>query len=277
MYTNRETGQLNVGKIVRHAVFAFIGLFLLFGSFGTIGAGERGVKTRLGAIAGVAEPGFYAKLPWPIEKMHDMDVRTQTLEATRGQPLSAASNDLQDTRLAVVVNYRIDPSMVSQLFQQYRSTSNYYAQVVEPLIVATVKATASQYTAAEQIQKRTEMSTTALDSLRASFEGKGVFIDKFDITDISFTAAFTGAIEEKVTAVQQAEAAKNKLEQTKYEAQQRIEQARGEAEAIRIQAQAITQQGGEDYVELQRIEKWNGAGCTSYCGIETSTGLLIQR
>lgn len=272
-----ESGEPKVGKMIGHGVLAVLGVFLLFSVFGTVGAGERGVKTRLGAIAGVSEPGLYLKLPWPIEKMHIMDVRTQTLEATKESPLSAASNDLQDTRLAVVVNYRIDPSMVAQLFQQYRSTDNYYSQVVEPLIVATVKATASQYTAAEQIQKRIEMSTLTLETLQKSFEGKGVFIEKSDITDISFTQAFTSAIEEKVTAVQQAEAAKNKLEQTKYEAQQRIEQAKGEAEAIRIQAQAITQQGGDDYVELQRIEKWNGAGCTSYCGLDTSTGLLIQR
>ena len=79
-----------------------------------------------------------------------------------------------------------------------------------------------------------------------------------------------------MTAVQNAEAAKNKLEQVKYEKEQRIAQAQGEAEAIRISAQAINSQGGEDYVKLKAIEKWNGMGCTSYCGLETSSGLLIN-
>ena len=62
----------------------------------------------------------------------------------------------------------------------------------------------------------------------------------------------------KVTAEQNALAAKNKLEQVRFEAEQRISQAKGEAEAIRIQAQAITQQGGKDYVQLKAIEKWSG-------------------
>jgi hypothetical protein len=63
---------------------------------------------------------------------------------------------------------------------------------------------------------------------------------------------------EQLVQEQNALAAKNKLEQTRYEAEQRISQAKGEAEAIKIQAQAVNSQGGRDYVELQRISKWNG-------------------
>ena len=46
----------------------------------------------------------------------------------------------------------------------------------------------------------------------------------------------------------------------KFEAEQRIAQARGEAEAIKIQAAAITQQGGQDYVNLQWIKAWGDGG-----------------
>jgi hypothetical protein len=37
-----------------------------------------------------------------------------------------------------------------------------------------------------------------------------------------------------------------------------VAQAEAEARAIKIQAEAITQQGGQDYVALKAIEKWNG-------------------
>ena len=250
-------GEPRMAKIVMFGVIGLFALILLFGSFGTIGAGERGVKTRFRAVVGVIEPGFYVKLPI-VEKVTRMDVRTQSLTANKDQPLSAASNDLQDTRLAVVVNYHIEPSTVANIYQQYGSADTYYHNVVEPLIVATIKATASQYTAAEQIQRRLEMSAKALIALNTAFEGRNVAIEKADITDVSFSDSFTQAIEAKVTAVQQAEAAKNKLEQVKFEAQQTIEKARAEAEAIRIQAQAINSQGGSDYVALQAIGKWNG-------------------
>lgn len=251
-----ETNQ-KLYKLVKWLVGAIIVLIVIFSSVGTIGTGERGVKTRNGALLGSVEPGLYFKLPF-IDSVHKMDVQTQSLIATKDQPLSAASNDLQDTRLAVVVNYHIDPSTVTNIYQQYRDADRYYSTVVEPLIVATVKATASQYTAAEQIQKRAEMSSKTLQALQAAFEGKNVSIEKADITDVAFSESFTSAIEAKVTAVQQAETAKNKLEQIKYEAQQTIETAKATAEAQRISSQALAAQGGSDYVQLKAIEKWDG-------------------
>lgn len=246
-----------VVKIVKRVVIGIVVFVTLWGTFGVIDAGERGVKTRLGAVVGSIEPGPFFKIPF-IEKVTKLDVRTQSLTADKSAPLSSASNDLQDTKLSVVVNYHIDPSTVVTIYQQYGSAQVYYTNIVEPLIVGTVKATASQYTASDQIQKRLEMSARALSALQEAFQGKNVIIEKADITDISFSDAFTQSIEAKVTAVQNAETAKNKLEQIKFEAQQTIETAKAQAEAIRIQASAINSQGGADYVALQAIAKWNG-------------------
>lgn len=265
-WTDAE-GTPKVGKMVRYFLTTMAVLIVLFGSFGTVGAGERGVKTRLGAVVGVVQSGLYFKFPL-IEKVTIMDVHTQSMIATKDAPLSAASNDLQDTKLAVVVNYHIEPGTVANIYQQYGDADTYYTTIVDPLIIATVKATASQYTAADQIQKRLGMSAKALAALQAAFEGKNVVIEKADITNIAFSDSFTQSIEAKVTAVQNAEAAKNKLEQIKFEAQQTVETAKAQAEAIKIQAQAINSQGGADYVALQKIKAWDGHSCVSYCGLD---------
>lgn len=275
-YYDTASEEFKALPIIRDTLLVLVGLILVFGSFGVVGAQERGVKVRLGVVRGVINPGPYLKFPI-IDRVVKMDVKTQSMIATKESPLSAASYDLQDTKLAVVVNYHIEPGNVQHIYQQYGGAEIYYSTVVEPLIIATVKGIASQYPAAEQVQKRPEMSARSLDALQQAFADKQVFIEKADITDIAFSDSFTQAIEAKVTAVQNAEASKNKLEQIKYEAQQTIESAKAQAEAIRIQAQAINSQGGADYVELQKISKWNGAGCTTYCGLETSNGLLITR
>jgi regulator of protease activity HflC (stomatin/prohibitin superfamily) len=250
-------GQPKIGKMVGHALLALLALVLFWGSFGVVGAQERGVKVRLGVVKGVVVPGLYFKLPI-MDSVVKMDVKTQSMIATKDAPLSAASNDLQDTKLAVVVNYHINPATAQDIYQQYGGADTYYTTIVDPLIVATVKAIASQYTAADQIQKRQEMSAATLSALQSAFEGKNVVVEKADITDISFSDSFTSAIEAKVTAVQNAEAAKNKLAQVQYEAQQTVAKATADAEAIRIQAQAINSQGGADYVALQAIKQWDG-------------------
>lgn len=264
-------------KVVKYAVLFILILFFLFGSFGKIDAGERGIKTRFGKVITTLDPGLYFKIPF-IEKVTKINIQTYSL----ADSLASASFDLQDVNIAVVVNYHLDTSGASILdvYTQYGSAESYYSKVINPLITSTVKAAVSQYTAAEQIQKRAELTNKVLAALQESFKDKNVVLEKVDITNITFSSAFTKAIEEKVTAVQNAETQKNKLEQIRYESQQKILAAEAEAKSIQLKSQAAS---NEKYVSLKRlevqekaIEKWNGAGCTSYCGLESSTGLLIN-
>lgn len=264
-YGNIKT--LNGGKLARHIISLFIILIFLFGSFGIITPGNVGVKTRLGKVVGTVQQGPYFKLPI-IEHVKSMSVKTQTIDYDKGgdkgneknqdSNLFGASKDLQDVSIGVVVNYHIDASKVAEIFTQYSSVENYQANVIEPMIRELVKSTSAQYTAEELVTKRAEFSDKVNTLLASQFIEKNAVLERFSVTNFAFSAAFSKAIEDKVTAVQNAEAQKNKLEQVKYEAQQQIETAKAQAETIRIQAQAITQQGGKDYVQLKAIEKWNG-------------------
>ena len=71
-----------------------------------------------------------------------------------------------------------------------------------------------------------------------------------------FSKVFNDAIEAKVTAEQNALAAKNKLEQVKFEAQQMVEAANGKAKAIQVEASAIA--NNPLVLQLRALEKWNG-------------------
>ena len=82
-----------------------------------------------------------------------------------------------------------------------------------------------------------------------------------------------------MVAQQNALAAQNKLAQVQFEAQQRVAQAQGEADAIKIQVQAINQQGGQSYVNLQAISRWDGklpvvmgSGAMPFINMNTLTG-----
>lgn len=259
--------EVNTPKVIGHAFLAFILLVIVFGSFGTIDAGDRGVKVRLGNVVGTMEPGLYFKLPF-IEHIYSIDVRTQGVVYERENPLTAASSDLQDVNVAVVTNYHVDPTKVVELYKQYRTLQNHEEIVIRPIVRDTVKAISAQYAAGELVTKRAEFAQKVADKLNERLNGKFIVVEQSNVTDIKFSPEFSKAIEAKVTAVQLADAAKNKLEQIKYEAQQKIETAKADAEAIRIQAQAINSQGGADYVALQKIKAWDGKSCTSYCGLE---------
>jgi regulator of protease activity HflC (stomatin/prohibitin superfamily) len=261
-----QSGELNVSKVITHAVIVLLALIFLTSSVGTVGAGERGVKTRFGAIVGVIPQGLYFKMPL-VEKVNKMDVRTRTInydkngnegDAIDTSQLSGASKDLQDVWIGVVVNYHLNPEKADAIFAQYRSTENYEANVIEPIIREVVKSTSAQYTAEELVTKRAQYSDEVNMTLTERMMSKDAVLERFSVTNFEFSEAFSQAIEAKVTATQNAEAAKNKLEQVKFEAQQTIETAKATAEAQRISSQALAAQGGEDYVQLKAIERWDG-------------------
>lgn len=273
MFNYVKDGYLNVPKLVVHVVIAIIALIFIFGSFGVVDAGERGVKTRLGNVVGIVEPGLYVKAPF-IESVRTMSVRTQSVIYERENPLASASSDLQDVSIASVTNYHVDPTKVVELYVQYKTLEAFEESVIRPAVRDTVKATASQFTAADLVTKRAEFASKVAITLNERLADTYVLVEQSNITDLQFSESFSRAIEAKVTAVQEAEAAKNTLERIKYEAQQTIETAKATAESQRIQAQSLAAQGGEDYVALKAIEKWDGHYPTTYMGPASQVPLI---
>lgn len=226
--------------------------FMIINPIVTVGAGQRGVVTRWGAVQDrVLSEGI--SLVAPIaDRVIKMDVKTQKEE----REASSASKDLQSVRTTIAVNYRLDPNKVNKIYQQVGR--DYASKIIDPAIQEYIKSVTSQYTAEELITKREQVKEALRVHLNENLAKNDIILEDVFITNFEFSENFDKAIESKVTAEQRALESKNKLEQIKFEAQQQIETAKAEAEAIRIKAQAVTQQGGADYVKLQAIQKWDG-------------------
>lgn len=262
-----------MGKLIGWGigVLVLITLVVMLSPFTIINAGEVGVVTRVGAFKGTLGPGIHWLTP-VTEGVTKFDVQTQK-EQTEA---TAASADLQTVNTTVAVNFNIDPEAVGDLY--VRIGSNYKSKVVDPAVQEVVKSVTAKYTAEQLLTRRTEVTHDIQAGLaeRLAYYDIIVGASGVSIINFAFSESFNQAIEAKVTAEQNALAAKNKLDQIKYEAQQTVATAQAQAEAIKIQAQAINSQGGADYVALQKVQKWDGHGCTSYCGLESSTGLLVN-
>jgi len=244
--------RLRIGKIVLHAVIALILVVVLVIQFpmGTVGAGERGVLLRFNAVTGkIYDEGLYFRIPF-IERIVKVDVKVQK-EQTNAD---AASKDLQTVTSTIALNFHIQPTEVAKLYQEVGI--EYKERIISPVIQEAVKASTAKFTAEELVTKREVVREDIKVILREKLGDKGIVIDEFNIVNFDFSKAFNDAIEKKVTAEQDALAAKNKLEQIKFEAQQKIEEAKGKAEAIKIEALAL--QKNPQVLELRALEKWNG-------------------
>jgi regulator of protease activity HflC (stomatin/prohibitin superfamily) len=250
MKYKNENGEYLVGKIVWHSILGVILIILLFSSFGTIGAGNRGVLLQFGAVQGkIFGEGLYFKIPF-IQGVQKIDVRVQKEQADA----TAASKDLQEVSSKIALNFSLEPSKVSKIWQEVGK--DYKERIVDPAIQESVKASTAQFTAEELITKRELVREEMKKLLKDKLEPRGILISELNIVNFDFSKVFNEAIEAKVTAEQQALAAKNKLEQVKFEAQQAIESAQGKAKAIQIEGDAL--RSTPQITELRWIEKWNG-------------------
>jgi regulator of protease activity HflC (stomatin/prohibitin superfamily) len=263
MQTIRPTFSIMHLNLLKLAVGLFVAglLVVIANPVVYVPVGHRGITTRFGALTGEAKgEGIHFRIPF-IEGNRNIEVRVQKEEV----PATAASKDLQSVSSRVAVNYAVNPDRVVQLYQNVGD--DYRVRLISPAIQESVKSVTARFTAEELITKRGEVSDQILNELRNRLTADGLIVSDLNIVDFDFSASFNRAIEEKVTAEQNALAAKNKLEQIKYEAEQQIAAARGKAEAQRIEGAALN--ANPQVLELRAIEKWDGKLPTYMTGENT--------
>lgn len=255
-----DNSELKPKSVIVTVIVGLLVLIMLLNfPLGTVGAGERGIRLRFGAVDGTAiGEGLYFRVPF-IESIKKMDVKVQKYEVDAG----AASKDLQTVSSKVALNFHISPDSVTTVYKNIGM--DYQSRIIVPAVQESVKAATARFTAEELITKREEVREAIKVILNSKLSDEGMIIDEFNIVDFDFSESFNQAIEAKVTAEQNALASKNKLEQIKYEAQQAVESAKGRAEAQKIEGQAL--QNNPQVLELRAIERWNGILPTYMTGV----------
>ncbi len=229
---------------------SLIVLIVAFGSWGTVKAGHRGILLRNGAVTGETKPeGLYFKTPW-IDSVVEMSIQTQKEEVAT----DAASKDLQTVTVHIALNLSLKPDRAGEVYQSVGL--GYEAVIVDPALKESAKAIISQFTAEELITKRETVRDEIARLLASKLDPLGIHTNAINITNFDFSKTFNQAIEAKVTAEQNALAAKNKLSQIQFEAQQQIAAAEGKAKAITIESAAL--QSNPQILQLRALEKWDG-------------------
>lgn len=250
---NDKTYEIKIAKYVIGVITSILGLMILFGSWFTVGAGEQAVV--FDKFSGVKQetygPGIHFKKPI-IDSAIKYNVKSQlyTAQAT------GASSDLQEVHTEISVQYHPDPKWVNWI---HNNLGKGYADVVViPGVQESVKAATAKHLAVNLIINRSIVKEEITLLLRERLLESHIILEQTSITDFDFSPQFNAAIEAKVTAEQNALAAKNKLAQVEYEAQQKIAEARGQAEASRLLSENIEKNNGSAYLFLQWLQKWNG-------------------
>ncbi len=257
---NQGGYRIRPGRIIIAAIAVLFAIWLSVLSFFTVPAGFVGVVTRFDAVARVVQPGFGVKIPF-VENVVKMDVRTQKDQTDA----AAASSDLQQVTSTIAVNYNLDPTYASTVYQ---TVGTDYADIlIAPAIQNIFKATTAQFTAEELIDQRENVRATAEAALKTQLAQYHVIVQNFNIINFNFSDQFNQAIEAKQVAQQQVETAKQLLAKAQVDAQTAVAQAQGQADAQKAlrDAGSLT----PEYLEFLAIQKWDGRLPTVVAGSTT--------
>lgn len=243
---------MNQVKVTFISVIAFAAFITLWSSFYTVQTGNVAFVKTWGQVSSIAEDGLNFKTPF-IQSVEVYDIRTKKADA----PAQASSKDLQSVSTNLSINYRIDRANLMNVYKNLGLDVE--GKIIDPRVQEVVKGVTAKYTATELVSLREQVRTEIENALKRAVSSFGITIEGVQVTNFNFSAQFTQAVEAKIQAEQVALKAKQDLERIKIEAEQKVVSAKAEAEQIRIQAEAIRQNGGEEYVRLQEIQKWDGA------------------
>lgn len=281
-----------VGGFIAIVVFVVM-LFVVFGSWGTIDQGERGVLLRNGAVVSTKEPGLYFKTPW-IDTVVGISVQQHTIrwacvlssdgsfrsncDANHDQPvMQAYSQDQQPADLRVSVNYHVPPAEVTDVYTNFGSLENLADRVIARKAPQAVKTVFGAYNAVSVIQTRAAFNAAVFDAVAKAIDGP-VIIDSVQVENIDFSSAYEASVEARMTAQVEVQRREQELAQKKIEAQITVTNAQaladsnlavakaqaeatrinGEATADAIKARAAALSGNPLLIQLTAAEKWDG-------------------
>lgn len=252
--------------------FLLVVAVVAFESITIVPPGNVGVQVTLGKtnLDNVLTEGV--TFVNPISSVKNVNVQLQRAQL-EGQ--SAGTKDMQQVHTDIVVNYRLTPSMVPTIYKEFGL--NVSDKVLGPAISESFKTVTGQYTSEELILKREEVSSKILERLQAKVTPFDITVSNISLVNFGFSKAYQDAIDQKMIATQSKLKAEQDLQRIEVEAKSRIAQADGEAKAIKIQAEAIQSNGGAAYVQLQWIEKWNGALPSTVVGADSKTLMNISK
>ena len=214
------------------AAFAFFSV----NPFVNIEAGHRGVifdKLRGGVQKGTFSEGLHFRIPF-FQSVLQIPVRTQKIVFSDGYSgfgsrrpiMKAASSDLQDVNVHVVITYSLEKESVSRIYQEVGE--DYEAKKVVPQAVDAVKTFTAKYKVAEILTKREEIRNKVFEYLRDVLAKENIILEDVNLTNFEFNEQFKAAIEQKQIEEQKAQKEDYVLKQKEIRVQQKIKEAEAE-------------------------------------------------
>lgn len=187
---------------------------------------EQPLRSGLHVIVPLAEKVIRYPIYWQTYTMS-----TEPFEGIKAgnDAISARTSDGQSVYVDSTVIYRIDASEAVRVHIDWQK--RYVDDFIRPVMRGIIRTEVSQFTADEvNSSKRKNLEENLGELLRQAFTENGFVLDRFLLRNISFSGAYSTAIEQKQVAEQE-------QQQREYQAEQMRKLAAGERDRLKIEAE----------------------------------------
>jgi len=238
---------MDAGPLIVFGVIVVLALVVLFSSLRIANEYERGVVFRLGRLIPLKGPGLFFIIPFGVDRLVKIDLRTITLEVP---PQEIITSDNVTAKVNAVIYFQVVDAQraVVQVLNFINATS----QIAQ----TTLRATLGQSTLDELLGEREKINLTLQKIIDETTEPWGIKVAVVEIKDVELPTTMQRAMAE------QAEAEREK--------RAKIINADGEFQAAQTLANAAqviaTQQGALQLRFLQTLVE---------IGVEKNTTIVL--
>ena len=249
---------------MRPKAYAFIVLvvllfFLVLRSARVVRAGHVGIVDLFGNVRSEALPSGLHFVN-PLASVHRMSVQTREVKETMDTP----SSEGLIVHLDVSILFHLNPTKPADV---YRTVGVDYENVlVDPNVRSAVREVTSSYEAkALYSPEREKMSSEINRHILDAVEPRGVAVERMLLRDVALPARLQQAIQEKLSAEQEASRMQFVLLKEKQEAERKKIEAEGISSFQKIVTEGIN----------ENLLKWKGIEATKELALSGNTKIVI--
>jgi regulator of protease activity HflC (stomatin/prohibitin superfamily) len=182
---------VDVGLLVVIGVIVFVALIALFSSLRIAAEYERGVVFRLGRLIGLKGPGLFFIIPFGVDRLVKIDLRTITLEVP---PQEVITHDNVTAKVNAVIYFQVVDARkaVVQVLNYINATS----QIAQ----TTLRAVLGQSTLDEVLAERDKINLKLQRIIDETTEPWGIKVAVVEIKDVELPQTMQRAMAKQAEA-----------------------------------------------------------------------------